>query len=182
MRIYTSGNYMNSNISETTRQTVIRLWIEGNSRKDIALITGVSEGTVSNIIAEWRQKLGDSDAEAIRELGIDMKRLGIDADQCAEGLRISSIMKKLGVNVNQFKSFINEIYQYCQRFGLTAQDIASLFQALIKLSKEVPFSKIPDHIEEKKKEISRLDERIRERHEDNKSLEETKESWRWRHH
>jgi hypothetical protein len=166
---------MNSNISETTRQTVIRLWIEGNSRKDIALITGVSEGTVSNIIAEWRQKLGDSDAEAIRELGINMKRLGIDADQCAEGLRISSIMKKLGVNVNQFKSFINEIYQYCQRFGLTAQDIASLFQALIKLSKEVPFSKIPDHIEEKKKEISRLDERIRERHEDNKSLEETKE-------
>jgi DNA-binding NarL/FixJ family response regulator len=49
---------MTSNISETTRQTVIRLWIEGNSRKDIALITGVSEGTVSNIIAEWRQKLG----------------------------------------------------------------------------------------------------------------------------
>ena len=166
---------MNSNISENTKQTVIRLWVEGNSRKDIALVSGVSEGTVSNIIAEWTQKLGEGDAEAIRELGINMKRLGIDADQCAEGLRISSIMKKLGVNVNQFKSFINEIYQYCQRFGLTAQDIASLFQALIKLSKEVPFSKIPDHIEEKKKEISRLDERIRERHEDNKSLEETKE-------
>jgi DNA-directed RNA polymerase specialized sigma24 family protein len=44
-------------ISENTRQTVIRLWIEDNSRKDIALITGASEGTVSNIIAEWRQKL-----------------------------------------------------------------------------------------------------------------------------
>jgi DNA-binding NarL/FixJ family response regulator len=43
---------MTFNISETTRQTVIRLWVEGNSRKDIALISGVSEGTVSNIIAE----------------------------------------------------------------------------------------------------------------------------------
>ena len=130
---------MTSNISETTRQTVIRLWIEGNSRKDIALITGVSEGTVSNIIAEWRQKLGDGDAEAIRELGIDMKGLGIDAAQCAEGLRTSSTMKKLGVNGNQFKSFINDVYQYCQKFGLTPQDIASNLQALINLSKEVPF-------------------------------------------
>jgi DNA-binding CsgD family transcriptional regulator len=104
MRIYTNRNYLTSNISETTKQTVIRLWVEGNSRKDIALISGVSEGTVSNIIAEWRQKLGDGDAEAIRELGINMKRLEIDATQCAEGLRISSTMKKLDVNENEFKS------------------------------------------------------------------------------
>jgi DNA-binding NarL/FixJ family response regulator len=108
MRIYTSRNYLKSHISETTRQTVIQLWVEGNSRKDIALISGVSEGTVSNIIAEWRQKLGDGDAEAIRELAINMKKLRIDAAQCAEGLWISSTMKKLGINGNQFKSFINE--------------------------------------------------------------------------
>ena len=70
---------MNSNISENTKKTVIRLWVEGNSRNEIALITGVSEGTVSNIIAEWRWKFGDGDADAIRELGINMKRTGIDA-------------------------------------------------------------------------------------------------------
>ncbi len=58
MRIKVAENNMTSNISETTKQTVIRLWVEGNSRNDIALISGVSEGTVSNIIAEWRQKLG----------------------------------------------------------------------------------------------------------------------------
>lgn len=60
---------MTSNISENTKQTVIRLWVEGESRNDIALITGVSEGTVSNIIVEWRQKLGKGDADAVRELG-----------------------------------------------------------------------------------------------------------------
>ena len=167
---------MTSNISETTRQTVIRLWIEGYSRKDIALITGVSEGTVSNIIAEWKQKLRDGDADAIRELGINVKRLGIDAAQCAEGLRTSSTMKKLGVNANQFKSFINEVYKYCQIFGLTPQDIAPNLQALIKLSKEVPFSRIQDHIEEKKREISKLDEQIRKRHEDINTLEERNET------
>lgn len=150
---------MTSNISENTRQTVIRLWIEGESRKDIALISGVSEGTVSNIIAEWRQKLGEEDADAIRELGINIKRIGIDAARCSEGLRISS-MKKLGVNKNQFKSLINEIYEYW-RFGLTPLDIASNLQALIKLLKDVSFWRIPDHIEEKKREKLKLNEQIR---------------------
>ena len=55
---------MGIHLPENTRQTVIRLWLEGKSRKHIALISGVSEGTVSNIIDEWRQKLGDGDAEA----------------------------------------------------------------------------------------------------------------------
>jgi hypothetical protein len=34
---------------------------------------------------------------------------------------------------------------------LTSQDIASNLQALINLSKEVPFLRIPDHIEDKKR-------------------------------
>jgi DNA-binding CsgD family transcriptional regulator len=49
---------MNFKISESIRQTVIRLWLEGKSRKDIVLICGVSEGTVSNIVSDWGQKLG----------------------------------------------------------------------------------------------------------------------------
>ena len=48
-------------------------------------------------------------------------------------------------------------------------------QALINLSKQVPFSRIPDHIEEKKRKISKQDERIIEQHEYIKTLEERKE-------
>ena len=39
-------------ISESIGQTVIRLWLENNSRKDIAVTCGVSEGTVSNIVSD----------------------------------------------------------------------------------------------------------------------------------
>jgi hypothetical protein len=98
-----------------------------------------------------------------------MKRIGIDATQCAQGFRILSTMKKLGVNENQFEAFINEIYEYCQRIGLPPQDIASNLQALINLSKDIPFSKIPEYIEEKKKEKTQLEEDI-------KTLKERKET------
>jgi transposase len=142
---------LNFKISENLRHSVIRLWTEGKSRKHIAITCGLGEGTVSNIVAEWRQNLGNGDAEALRELGISMKRTGIDAAQCAKGFRIVSTMKKLGVNENQFKSFINEVYEYCfQRLGLTPEDIASNLKELVKLSKDIPLAKIPEHIEEKK--------------------------------
>jgi hypothetical protein len=44
-----------------------------------------------------RQKLGDRDADAVREIGINMKRIGIDVARCADGLGISSTIKKLGI-------------------------------------------------------------------------------------
>ena len=56
----------------------------------------------------------DGDIDAIRELGINMKRLGIDVARCAEGLRISNTIKKLGIYENQFISFINDAYEYCK--------------------------------------------------------------------
>lgn len=57
---------------------------------------------------------------------------------------------------------------------LVPQDIASNLQALINLSKDIPFSKIPERIEEKKKEKIQLEEEIRKLNEEIKTLKETK--------
>jgi hypothetical protein len=158
------------------KDEVIRLYLQGESRDDIARTCGVGEGTASNIIDEWKRRLDIPDVQSLRDLAVNLKRCGIDAAQCAEGLRIINTMKKLGVNPNQVESFMNETYEYCQRIGLAPQDIASNLQALINLSKDIPFSKMPERIEEKKKEKIQLEEEIRKRREDIKTLEETKET------
>jgi hypothetical protein len=101
---------LNFKIPENIRQTVIRLWLEGKSRKDIAVTCGVSEGTVSNIISDWRQKLGEVDAEALRELGSNLKRTGIDAAQCAQGFRITMSMRK------KWESMKKMLNHSCQKF------------------------------------------------------------------
>src|SRR5919107_6221978 len=167
-------HYLVNQITDDMKDEVIRLYLQGLSRNDIARTCGVGEGTVSNIIDEWKRSLDIPDVQSLRDLAVNLKRCGIDAAQCAQGLRILNTMKKLGVNQNQFESFMIEVYGYCQRIGLPPQDIASNLQALINLSKDIPFSKIPEHIEAKKKEISRLDEETRKQHEEIKSLKETK--------
>src|ERR687889_650970 len=167
-------NYLVNQITNDMKDEVIRLYLQGLSRNDIARTCGVGEGTVSNIIDEWKRSLDIPDVQSLRDLAVNLKRGGIDAAQCAQGLRILNTIKKLGVNQNQVESFMIEVYEYCQRIGLAPQDIASNLQALINLSKDIPFSKIPEYIEAKKKEISRLDEETRKQHEEIKSLKETK--------
>jgi hypothetical protein len=137
------------------KDAVIRLYLQGTSKNDIARICKLGQGTVSNIIDEWKRRLGIHDAEAIRILVVNLKRLWIDA---AQWFRILMIMKKLGVNENQFESFIHGVYEYCQRYGLIPENIVSNLQALIKLSKDIPFAKRPEYIEKVKNEITKLEE------------------------
>ena len=70
-------------ISEETRRRAIQLWLQGESRNDIAVSCGIGDGTVSGIVDDWRRRLDYGDADALRELTVSIKRSGIDATQCA---------------------------------------------------------------------------------------------------
>ena len=92
--------YLTNKITDDMKNEVIRLYIQGLSRNDIARTCGVAEGTVSNIIDEWKRSLDIPDVQSLRDLAVNLKRCGIDAAQCAQGLKILNTMKKLGVNEN----------------------------------------------------------------------------------
>ena len=118
----------------------------------MTLLEFVDYVEVSKILDEWKRCLASPDVQSLRELGGNLKRIGIDAAQCAKGLRVLNTMRKLGVNEDQFESFIVEVYENCfQRAGLTPENIVSNLQSLIKLSKDIPVAKITEYIEEKKK-------------------------------
>jgi hypothetical protein len=172
---------MNYKISEHIQRKIIRLWLEGKSRKDIALTCDVSEGTVSNVIADWKQTLGEGDADTLRELGINLKRSGIDAAQCAQGHRTSMILRKMGVNEDDFESFISKLYERCIKIsGLTADKIGSYLEDLVEFSDEdddnggniLKLSEISYYIEQKKNEKRKLKEDIQNLQKQKKISEE----------
>ena len=172
---------MNYKISDDIRRKIIRLWLEGKSRKDIALICDVSEGTVSNVIADWKQKLGEGDADALRELGSNLKRSGIDAAQCAQGHRTSMILRNMGVNEDDFELFISKVNERCMKVsGLTADKIGSYLEDLFEFSDEdddnggnIPkISEISYYIEQKKNEKRAVKEDIQNLQKQKKISEE----------
>ena len=142
---------MNNKISDDIKSTVIRLYLQSTSRNDIARICGLGQGTVSNILDEWKLSLASPDVQSLRELGGNLKRIGIDAAQCAKGLGVLNTMRKLGVNEDQFESFILEVYENCfQRAGLTSENIASNSQSLINYQKIFLLQRYQDILKKRK--------------------------------
>ena len=152
-------------ISRDTRDHVIRNWLAGEPRDKIASDSELAAGTVSNIIGKWRQELGHPTADALRQLAIDLKRLGITTTECAVGFRTVSTIKKLGLAAADeekgLESFVSDIYNKCRHYGLQPDKLVELAIQILDLLKSIPLSQIPNYIEEKSKDKQRLEEEIK---------------------
>jgi hypothetical protein len=148
-------------LPDTIKSQVVQQWLTGRSRNEIAAENGLSSGAVTNIVIEWRRGLGLAAAEELRELAVTLKKVGINAAQCATGFRIATTIFKTGINEDSFESFILDVYNQCKDIGISPQSISSYLQDLIGFSRDVlPITKIPGYIREKKDEKTRLEEEI----------------------
>ena len=63
----------------------------------IAIETGISKGKVHYLIKKWKDKVGSSDIEEIKEFAGLVKKSGISIDQCAKGFITINILKGFGI-------------------------------------------------------------------------------------
>lgn len=144
---------------------MIQAWLSGEQRDKIAVDNGISAGSVTNIVNEWRAALGFPTADALRELGVTLRKVGISAAECALGSRISTIIKKIGIKEDSFESFILDVYNRCKDIGLSAQNISLYLQDLVEFSRDaiIPLSQISSYIKERTDEKKKLEEEIEEK-------------------
>jgi len=77
-------------------------------------------------------------------------------------------MLKSGVHEDDFNHFITEVYHKCELLEISPDQISLYLNELVKLSKIVFPSQIPDYLEKKRNDIQRLDQQINEK---NQNLE-----------
>ena len=144
---------------------VIRYWLNGYSRQEIASKFNISTGAVTNIVNGWRNNLGSLIADDLRELSLSLKKAQMSPLECATGLRIEKMMQKFGINQEQFEFFMTEIYTKCQILEIAPEQIGEYLSETINLSKIVFPSQIPNYINTKKIEIEQLEKQIEKRQE-----------------
>jgi hypothetical protein len=76
------------------------------------------------------------------------------------GLRIAHIMQSLGIDEENFRTFISEIYQHCTEIALRPQKVAENVKQLLELSETIPLWQIPQYISDKTSEKRELVEDI----------------------
>ena len=91
---------------ENIKSLVIQKWLSGEARDKIALDLRIGAGTVTNIINQWKMALGSDDADLLRDLAITLKNIGLNYLQCATGTRVATIMRRIGIQEEEFESFM----------------------------------------------------------------------------
>ena len=95
---------------EHIKSAVIHAWISGKTRDKIASEYNISTDSVSNIIDQWKNRIGVFDANSLRELGLALKKAGITPIQCVDGLRITNINNQLGIDEDHLFDFLKKLY------------------------------------------------------------------------
>jgi hypothetical protein len=152
---------MPSKLPDHMKSLVIQQWLQGEPRDKIPGDNGLSAGGVTNIINEWRRDLNFTMADALRDLALTLKRIGITPAQCATGFRVAMMMNRLGVKEDAYESFMRDIYNHCEKVGLTPESIVSYLTDLLDFSKTTPFSQMPNFIQQKTAEKEKLEQEIK---------------------
>ncbi len=124
---------MRTPISQNIKTIVVQQWLAGKSRDSIARENGWSEGTVTNIIKEWRAGLGYPLAEELRELAVTLRKLRIDPSRCALGARVASVMNLLGYDEEELHEFMTVIYKNCLTLGIKPEKVAYNLKQILAL-------------------------------------------------
>jgi hypothetical protein len=104
------------------------------------------------MLNEWRTGLGFY-LQIHRGIWQLLRRVGINPAQCAVGLRVATILRRLGAQEDNFESFISDIYNRCYNdLGLTSERICLYMTHLAELSDSMHPSQIPNYISQKKHE------------------------------
>ena len=118
-------------------------------------------GTVSNIISKWKEEIGIPTADTLRVLATGLKRLNINALQCAKGYRLLNIINNLGVQEEEenIESFLTQIHKLCTSKNIPpeviAEVIVNISQQIVALGETIPFSQMPEYMQQKIEENQR---------------------------
>ncbi len=158
---------------------VVRLYLSGLSYDDIAARSGVSKGTVANVVVDLKAgsfpeaaDVGEH-VELLRELSFDLKRSELTPAQCAVGLILLKQISECGLDpadinrwpvilksvrneddINEFVRLIYSIQEVQQRSGLSLEALDSKVHELEK--KAADLEPVSDKLKDCKKQLVEL--------------------------
>jgi hypothetical protein len=147
-------------IHEHIKSGIIDAWLMGKTRDNIASEFNISTGSVSNIIQQWQNRIGVFDANNLRELGVALKKARMSPVQCGDGLRISNLIKQLGIDEERLIDFLNKIYNGCKEQRLLPGGLTRLVKVVNAFPDINSLNDIPQHIQKRRQEKIKLDDDI----------------------
>jgi len=141
-------------ITPEKKDEIIYLDYQGKSKEEISEISGVSTGTVFNVVKEHEQEIGKGDRESLRRLAKFADKKKIPFDKISNGVKIDSLLEKYkNVDAEKIFSLISKIDK-----EKNPQDLLEHASHLMEINKESGKSylqTVKEH-EQKTQDLARL--------------------------
>ena len=149
-------------IDHQIKAQVIKQWLSGDTRDRIAADNGIGQGTVSNILDDWKRGLDHREYHSIRELAVWSKKEGLTLAELATCIRINNHVKKLGANEEQIEYLIVNLLDGAK--STPPEKIVDLIDQLFEISKleSIAPAEVPGFVKQKMEVRQRLEEEIQQ--------------------
>jgi hypothetical protein len=97
---------MKPKVPKSIKQRVIKQWLQGMSRDEIAKDNDIGAGTVSAIIKDAKEEIPDIDL--LREAALILKKNDFDLSVFACSIRVKNKLNGMDLNEDQIESFIEK--------------------------------------------------------------------------
>jgi hypothetical protein len=138
---------------------VLKEWIQGISRDQIASNNEIGAGTVTSIIQQTKNNHPYHDIDLIRELALKLKKENLDLNYFAPAVRLKKVLDRLEMTEENVEAFLEEINIHCFKKNINKKDFISKIDEVWKIVKRLDVSifNIPIYIQKLKKELSDLE-------------------------
>jgi hypothetical protein len=147
-------------IDESIKRKVIQQWITGESRDKIAAENNIGTGSVSSIIANYKDGLDNSEFDSIRQLALEIMKQGLNWSELASHFRLYNYFIKSGAAEDRIEAFITNLH--CTT--IPTQKTIEYLNQIHEIAKEesIPLDQVSGYIKEKLEEKQKIDECVRE--------------------
>ncbi len=137
-------------------RSVIKQWLEGLPRDQIAKVNQIATGTVSAIVKGCKEP--DPEFILLREVAVILNQHRLDLALFSPLIRLGRLIGKMNTTEEEIEQFVENIDIHCFKKGVAIQEFIRTINEVSELSKKfgVPLGKLPEHLIELRAELSQL--------------------------
>jgi hypothetical protein len=138
---------------------VLKEWIQGISRDQIASNNEIGAGTVTSIIQQTKNNHPYHDIDLIRELALKLKKENLDLNYFVAAVRLKKVLDRFEMTEENVEIFLEEINIHCFKKNINKKEFISKIDEVWKIVKRLDVSifNIPIYIEKLTKHLSDLE-------------------------
>jgi hypothetical protein len=148
---------MEPKVPQSIKERIIKQWLRGIARDQIAEDNEIGAGTVSAIIKDTKQK-DIPDIDLLREVALLLKNKDLDLVVLADSIRLKKKLDDMDLSEDQIESLIETCNIHCFKRSLKAEEFVNIINKVVALSQSlgIPVEQLPHYITQEKLELEKV--------------------------